>query len=618
MNDVAELIARLRLKDEMSGPLGRIRKSIGGFDTQMKGVGDRAYKAGQQVGTGIKRGAVIAAGAIGLISTQVYAGLKSLADLEKATIQTNAVLKSTKGVAGQTSESIRAMSEEFENLNATMDDKVIQSGANVLLTFTNIRKQAFKPTLEAALDLSQAMGQDLQTSIVQVGKALNDPIRGLTSLQRIGVSFTEQQKKQIKALVESGQTLKAQKIILAELNREFGGSFKAAGKSAEGTLAGIGDAVEDLQKALAQGLFPVIQKLLPKVRAALADPKVTATIERLGASIAELFNDQNLAEGGKILGSLFDTAKAAAPVVKDAAVATLGAVKAAVSLFTSLPKEVQQLAIGAFAINKITGGLVTNLAGGLISSVLKQLVSGVVNVNGGVVNVNGAGGLGGAAGAAGKAGSVLSAVGKVFIVGAAAGVFAELTGVLGDQSAANKEQALGLNEQTALYVKSASLQDMKNSLASLKDVSKFSFAEQIAILYNIDGVNDAILAQQRKLEVAIRHEEERLAGAAVRTKDDIVKAVAYESGSTRQKIESAKIANVSASAKVTAAVLSARDRIAAAARASGQQAAFAIRDKDLSVRVTNNNSLSVTTRVSVLETIKTTTTYKKIGNVYVS
>ncbi|MES2155937.1 MAG: hypothetical protein V4510_12455, partial [bacterium] len=73
--------------------------------------------------------------------------------------------------------------------------------------------------------------------IIKVGKALNDPTKGLTALSRVGILFTDQQKKQIKALQKSGDLLGAQKIILKELGTEFGGSFAAKGKTATGTVA---------------------------------------------------------------------------------------------------------------------------------------------------------------------------------------------------------------------------------------------------------------------------------------------------------------------------------------------------------------------------------------------
>ena len=71
------------------------------------------------------------------------------------------------------------------------------------------------------------MGTSLRSSTIAVGKALNDPVKGITALAPRRRPFTKQQQDQIKALVKSGDTLGAQKIILRELRREFAGSAKA-------------------------------------------------------------------------------------------------------------------------------------------------------------------------------------------------------------------------------------------------------------------------------------------------------------------------------------------------------------------------------------------------------
>jgi hypothetical protein len=68
----------------------------------------------------------------------------------------------------------------------------------------------------------------LKAANIQLGKALNDPVKGVTALSKVGVSFTAQQKEQIKTLVASGNTLGAQKIILGEVGKEFGGAAAAA------------------------------------------------------------------------------------------------------------------------------------------------------------------------------------------------------------------------------------------------------------------------------------------------------------------------------------------------------------------------------------------------------
>ena len=88
--------------------------------------------------------------------------------------------------------------------------------------------------MSLAQDMSAVFGQDLSSSAVQLGKALEDPVEGLTALRRVGVSFTESQKELIKSLVEAGETAEAQRIILDNLARQVGG----AGEAEAGGLVG--------------------------------------------------------------------------------------------------------------------------------------------------------------------------------------------------------------------------------------------------------------------------------------------------------------------------------------------------------------------------------------------
>jgi hypothetical protein len=123
-----------------------------------------------------------------------------------------------------------------------VDDEVIKSGENVLLTFRNIRNVAgegndvFNQATTATLNLSVALGKDMSSSAILVGKALNDPIKGMTALSRAGIQFTADQKETIKTMVATGDVMGAQKIILGELTAEFGGSAAAAGKTFSGQM----------------------------------------------------------------------------------------------------------------------------------------------------------------------------------------------------------------------------------------------------------------------------------------------------------------------------------------------------------------------------------------------
>jgi hypothetical protein len=149
------------------------------------------------------------------------------------------VVKSTGGVAKVSAKQMGDLAGAISNKTGA-DDEAIQSGENLLATFTNVRNETgkgnkiFDRATQAAVDMASAMNNGvvdangLKAANIQLGKALNDPIKGVTALSKVGVSFTADQKKQIKTLVESGKTLEAQKIILDEVGKEFGGAAAAA------------------------------------------------------------------------------------------------------------------------------------------------------------------------------------------------------------------------------------------------------------------------------------------------------------------------------------------------------------------------------------------------------
>jgi hypothetical protein len=134
----------------------------------------------------------------------------------------------------------------------------------MLLTFKNIRNEAgkgndiFNQSTKTLVDMSAAMGSEPKQAAIQLGKALNDPVKGISALSRVGVTFTKSQQKVIEKLVKGGETAKAQKIILAELNSEFGGAAKAQATAGDKFKVAFGN----LQEAVGTALLPVVDKVL--------------------------------------------------------------------------------------------------------------------------------------------------------------------------------------------------------------------------------------------------------------------------------------------------------------------------------------------------------------------
>lgn len=213
--------------------------------------------------------------------------IKAFSESQQVMAQTAAVIESTGGAAGFSADAIHGLAAALQD-STTFSDEQIQSAENLLLTFTNIGHETFPDATQAVLDMSQALGQDLKTSSIQLGKALNDPIAGLTSLSRVGVKFTQETKDQITTLVEQGKTLEAQKIILAELNNEFGGSAAAAAGTFEGKMAQLSNTFNDFQEVVGGKLVPVLTSMLDRLNT-LAEmlPVIVPWIERFVGAVEE-------------------------------------------------------------------------------------------------------------------------------------------------------------------------------------------------------------------------------------------------------------------------------------------------------------------------------------------
>lgn len=233
--------------DNATGVLKDVQRESSGLGKILKG--------------GLAVGAVAAAAGIGAMVVGLGSSVKEAMAAEEAQAQLNATIKSTKGVAGMTSKALNEQALALSKVTRFEDDAIIASDA-LMLTFTNIGKDTFPQATKATLDLATKFKMDLQSATVMVGKALNDPIKGLTAMGRAGVQFTEKQKDMIKAMVEVGDVAGAQKIILKELELQVGGSAEAAGKTAAGQMDIFKNSLGNIKEEIGGALIPVMQSLI--------------------------------------------------------------------------------------------------------------------------------------------------------------------------------------------------------------------------------------------------------------------------------------------------------------------------------------------------------------------
>ena len=267
----AEIKAVITAEDRASATLANFGRKAGGI--------------GNTVKKGLKLAAVgIAAAGAAAIAFGV-SSVKSYQESENALAQLNAVLKSTRGIAKVSAKSAISLANSLQKVTRYSDEQVL-SAENMLLTFTKISKDVFPDTTKAVLDMSTAMGTDLKSTAIQVGKAMQDPVRGVTALQRVGVRLSDSQKELVKNLVATGKTAEAQKIILKELQTEFGGSAEAAGKTFAGQLDILKNQFDEVKESIGKTIVDAIIPLMSKLAEFVASDQFQAWLARVNQWIS--------------------------------------------------------------------------------------------------------------------------------------------------------------------------------------------------------------------------------------------------------------------------------------------------------------------------------------------
>lgn len=284
-------------------------------------------------------------------------------------------IKQTGGVANVSASQVDKLSTAISNKTG-IDDEQIASAAGLILTFKEIRNELgkgnkiFDRTTKAAVDLGSTpfFNGNTEGAAKQLGKALNDPVKGVSALGRAGVTFSEDQKKAIKAFVQSNDLLSAQKIVLQEVESQVGGAAAAQATGADKARVAYGN----LKEQIGTALLPVVDKF------------ATTVGEDVIPAISQFIDEFERSEG--VGGQVRDVLEDIVDTGKDVA-----------EFFDSLPGPVKkygaELAIAAAVMAKFN-----SLNGPLVGG-LKNLAAGLLDVETRAETMSGAvRGLAGAAG----------------------------------------------------------------------------------------------------------------------------------------------------------------------------------------------------------------------------
>lgn len=368
----------------------RLARAQASLITAQRGVATEQARLNSAASVPLRRSGTLgvlsgAAGVAGFlaVSAALRTGVQELSDYQAGFAQAEQGIRTTGGAANVTADDVEKLAARIQEYSGYTDDAVVAS-EDLLLTFPKVRNEVgagndvFDRATVAAADLARRGFGDLSTNAKALGKALSDPVAGLTALRRSGVTFTDQQKETIEGLVKSNRLLDAQRIVLDEVNREVGGSAKAYGETLPGQVDRSRRAFEDLSQGIVADLEPAL-RAAADVTTFLAGHQ---GIVKVGLGLGAL-------AGGVVLASK------AVKAYRDVVDTLFTRTAARVAANTAVAASYDAIAVSAGAAARAEGAAATVDAGGVLGEMaaLRSTIPAAV-AGGGIIGSRGAGLLG--------------------------------------------------------------------------------------------------------------------------------------------------------------------------------------------------------------------------------
>lgn len=299
---VMEALLKIRADVTGTGAVDKLGKSLTGVET-------RAGKLSQGLGSmaGAARAATSALAALGA-GAVLKGAIDTFSSFQAETKLLENGLKNVGAASGELEKLQKIASDLGEETLFNEED--FRKGFGLLTSFQEIGVSSYEAVARAAADVAQTSGTDVSSAFMQLAKALNDPIKGLSALGRSGIQFTEEQKTLIESLVETGRQAEAQRLILAELEKQYGGNAAAAATGLAGAFDTLGEKWYDLQVVLGDNVATVIEPLVKGLTvlvdtiAKLPEPVQSALVVLSGLVIALGSLGAIIAIGGPIFTAL--------------------------------------------------------------------------------------------------------------------------------------------------------------------------------------------------------------------------------------------------------------------------------------------------------------------------
>ena len=287
---IPDLSFMIRATNMSGGAFAGVQRDLRKTDGMMASMAQRATRMGRSMrNVGLGMSAAVTAPMMLMFRDS----MRLFDNQARAQAQIVTAIQSTQGAAGYAADELFRMASGLQDITRFGNEDILKNVTGPLLTFTNVAGPQLEAAQVAVLDMATALQIDLKSASIQVGKALNDPILGLSSLSRAGVQFTDSQKEVIASLVETGDVAGAQQIILNEFSRQFGGQAAADALAGAGAIAQLANSWGDLKESIGAVLVPMLVPLVDMMRDLVKwfqalDPEQKKSIVMWGAIVTAL------------------------------------------------------------------------------------------------------------------------------------------------------------------------------------------------------------------------------------------------------------------------------------------------------------------------------------------
>lgn len=182
------------------------------------------------------------------------------ADAEKSQAKLESVFDSMGAAAWTSVDALNAHATALMDAT-TFDDDAVKEAQATLLTFSNITGESFTRATDSAADLAAFFETDMNDAALKLGKALQDPVDGMSRLGRQGIIFTDEQKALVRELQDSGDLIGAQGVILDEVARQVGTVAEDLAATSGGQMTQAMNQLGEAGESIGTFLLPVLSTL---------------------------------------------------------------------------------------------------------------------------------------------------------------------------------------------------------------------------------------------------------------------------------------------------------------------------------------------------------------------